>query len=232
MYKNWKHKSEKIFDFNRLQIFEKEICGTQLPKSFREWLEHANGGKPEQKNCLISDDFGAASIHHVFGLNDGPGFCQIDEVNKILSGNLNEGVVAFADDELGNYFAVSIREADYGAIIFWDHETGAETQISRDFEGFDNLLFSEEASFTELEKILRADDVSSLKSWLGEKDVNIKNDLDRSPLEEAAIYGSLQCIEFLHSVGALPFSAKVLAQNNLEFFPEHKETVELLDSLY
>ena len=231
MNEHWESKSYGEVDRRRMGAFEASY-DNGLPDSFREWLEQVNGGKP-RKTCVSVPGYGMVRIHHVYGIHGGFDYLQLDNANKVLAGNLNPDLVAFACDEGGNQFAISMRKHEFGAVVFWDHETGDEYLLAGNIFEFDALLVSdEESDFGILEEVFRADKVEKLEQLLTGKNIDKKNDLDRTPLEEAAIYGSLECIKWLHAKGANPFNALQLARNNLEFFPEHKKTVELLESLY
>lgn len=220
-------------DSARLDAFEAEL-GSRLPVEFREWLELINGGKPENTCVVVPDNYGVACFHHVYGLHQGGDYAQLDRVNGILAGSLNPGLVAFGDDPGGNQFTISIRPEQHGAVIFWDHETGDEYALGASFPDFVASLQSEYVLIPrdDLEMILRKDDVVSLDRWLEGKNIDEKDEDHSSPLEWAAVYASLRCIEYLHERGAKPFDALIFAKRNLKFFPAHKATVELLEKLY
>lgn len=219
----------------RLQAFEKEL-GARLPDDFKHWLEAVNGGDPEDTCVVVSEEFGFAGLHNIYGLHEGPDYARMDEANGILNeaGNINEGLVAFAADGGGNQFAVSVRPEDFGAVIFWDHETADEYVLSQDFAGFLGLLRNEEEFIPrgELEKILRADDVEKLAKWLVGKDIDVKDKYNRSPIENATLYESHTCIKYLHELGANPFESMRWAKQNLKYFPEYQATIDLLEKLY
>ena len=232
---SWDRAPFGAVDELRLTAFESSY-ESELPEEFRDWLQQVNGGKPKRLWVDVPQ-IGFVKIHHVYGLHNGPDYLQIDSVNEIVSGNLNGGLVAFAEDEGGNQFSVSLRVTNFGSVVFWDHETGDEYLLERSIWGFDSLLVDDVAkpSITNLEHvedILRADDVEGLEQVLKDNDADLKNEVNRTMLEEAAIFGSVKCIKRLHEKGAKPFNAIQLARNNMEFFPEHRETVELLENLY
>lgn len=230
-YDGWTKRPHGTVDEGRLKAFEEELGGA-LPDDFKHWLEAVNGGKPDDTCVVISDEFGFSGMHHIYGFHKGPDYAQLDRTND--TGNINEGLVAFADDPGGNKFTVSVRPEDFGAVIFWDHETADEYVLSRDFPGFLELLRNEEEFIPrdELEKILRADDPEWLARWLEGKDIDIKDEYDRSPIESAAIYRGIKCIEYLHALGAKPFESLRWARQNLKYFPKHQATVDLLERLY
>lgn len=232
-YDQWKKHPHGPLAIKRLEAFESRLrC--HLPSEFRRWLEEVNGGKPEDACIAVSDDFGFACFHHIYGFSTGPDYSQLDKANHILEGNLNAGLVAFADDAGGNQFTISVRPEDFGAVIFWDHETVDEHVLAGNFQEFISSLRNEDEFIKrgDLEKILRADDSVLLERWLQGKPVNDKDDEGCTPLEWAAVYAAVKCISYLHSRGARAFDALKYAERNLEYFEDHRPTVDLLKKLY
>lgn len=234
-YDGWKKRPHGPLDAGRLKAFEEELGGA-LPDDFKHWLEAVNGGEPDDTCVVISEEFGFASMNNIYGFHKGPDYAQLDRTNDILiqAGNINEGLVAFANDPGGNQFTVSMRPEDFGAVIFWDHETADEYVLSRDFPGFLELLRNEEEFIPrdELKELLYADDPERLARWLDGKDIDAKDEYHRSAIENAALHGSHKCIEYLHARGAKPFEAVQWVKKHLQFRPAFQATIDLLERLY
>lgn len=228
-YSDWNREPYGPIDKSRL---EKLIRSWDVPVEFLKWLSLVNGGKPNKTCIQISDTWGQSEFHHVYGLSAGPDFVQLDKANEHLSGNLPPKLLAFADDPGGNQFVISTRESDAGSILFWDHETNNLHRLAPTIQEFFKLLHENEQAQTPLEKILRNDDLEELKAWLCAHDIEERNEVGSTPIEEAAIYRSTKCIRHLHSIGAKLGDALKNAEDNLEFFPDHQATVDLLKILY
>ena len=170
-------------DQRRLDAFVNSY-GSNLPNNFLKWIELVNGGVPK-KTCVSIPNFGLVRIHHVYGIHKGPSYLQLDEANEILVDNLNPSLIAFADDEGGNQFAISIRKINFGSVVFWDHEVGNEYPLAENIFDFGDLLVDKnEEGVNDLEKVLRSDDAGILEQLLAGKDIDYKNELGRTPLEE------------------------------------------------
>lgn len=230
-YPSWNKKPYGECDLERLHSLE-SLVGTRLPVDLVGWLRDVNGGEPKYKCIEISKDWGISEINNIYGLNEGPDHKQIDKCNSWLKDNLKDGLLAFADDPGGNQFTVCLRESGFGQIFFWDHETGDVFQIANNIQIFINELFECDWEISILEKILRKDDVESLKTWISKRSIEVRNDVGNTPLEEASVYSSLKCIKYLHSQGAELGKSLEIANSNLKYFPDHKLTVDLLKGLY
>lgn len=233
-FKNWSKKPYGEIDCRRLEDFER-LRSFRFPLDVRAWLVEANGGAPSKKTIFVSEQFGETKIHHVYGFHSGGEQLQLDWINETLQYNMPAYLVAICDDEGGNQVSISVRRDDFGSIWFWDHETGDEYPLAKNFAEFDGILredIEHESRSANVECILRSDDVKKLEEWISNNNINEVDEFGRSLIENAAIYASNACIKFLHENGARAGKSLQLAKNNLKFFPGHSTTVELLESLY
>ena len=228
-FKNWQHDLASEIDAGRLEQFKTQ-CNSELPAEFIDWLKISNGRLPENIYYLISRKIGHVKIHHVYGLNQGGDYNQIDKANSYLKGNLNPDLIAFADDEGGNQFVVSLVKRTFGKIYYWDHETEKIIKIAKSILNFDSKLTHIETG-ADIDQILKKDDDKALASWLLGRRVDEKGEYDVTLIEEASIKASIKCIKLLHSMGAELGDSLEFAERNLEFFPKHQETVDFLKSL-
>lgn len=87
--------------------------GHRLPTAYRDYLRHQDGGR------LASNHEG---VKTVFGLGDLPDWASMWEILEVYRGRVPTWLLPVADDEVGNLFAVSLRNEDLGTVWFWDHE--------------------------------------------------------------------------------------------------------------
>jgi cell wall assembly regulator SMI1 len=232
-FDDWQKLPHGPLDRERLKSFEDSLRCV-LPDDFRRWLEVVNGGEPTKPCVVVSDVYGISCFHRIYGLHEGADYIQFDRANRILARNLNPGLVAFGDDAGGNQFTVSVRGQDYGAVIFWDHETGDEYVLGGNFAEFNSALRASEEviPLEEIEVILRKDDPVKLERWMEGRDVNEVDENNRSLLENAALHESICCIRYLHQLGAAPRNAIALLSKQLKYYPEYQATINIIEQLY
>ncbi len=222
----------------RLAEFEAKL-GYKLPSGYREFLISCNGGKPEPYDFEVSD--GADSLHHVYGLHDGPNYAQLDYAFSIYYGRMPQSMIPIADDPCGNAICIGVTGDQEGRVFFWDHEFESDdgldhdniTSLAESFEAFCESLFAwVDPDETEIDVVVKNDDVDAMKRIL-ESGVELEHidEYGRTMIERAAIKNSIQIIQYLHSKGAKLRTALELAQQNAEFFPDHKKTVDLIVQL-
>lgn len=93
--------------------------GLKLPEDYRNFLLKVNGGMPSPSLCLWPD--GGDFVAVVYGFHHAEEWMRLEqamtEFDVVASGYLP---VAISNG--GNYFLLSLKEADAGSIHFWDHE--------------------------------------------------------------------------------------------------------------
>jgi hypothetical protein len=109
----------------RLRAFEARI-GAALPEDYRAFVLAHNGGCPVPCDFLISAAEGESSLHHTYGLHDGPAYLRLDDALDSYGPQLPEGLLPIADDPGGNAICLGLVGAARGRVYFWDHETGSE----------------------------------------------------------------------------------------------------------
>lgn len=120
--------------------FEKKFS-IIIPATYKTYLCQFNGAKPIKTICTISDEEGETTLHHMYGLH----------TNENYRINVKRNLLFFADDSLGNNFAINLnQEQNYGYIYFIDNELDEKIIINHDFETFMLSLYSKEQH---LEKI-------------------------------------------------------------------------------
>jgi hypothetical protein len=225
-----------------LQVFEQHI-GISLPDDYRDYLLTHNGGKPENDTFHISEGEGESCLHHVYGLHDGPNYFNLRNAYEVYYGRIPSDLFPIADDVSGNKICIGLRSEKRGKIYFWDHELEAEegeepywsniTEIAPSFSRFVDLLYKWiDPNETEKERIIRTNDIQGLRHLVGSGiDMGLVNQYGRTLIEEAAIKGNNEMIQFLFENGAKLGKALIYAQNNAEFFQDHQKTVTIISRL-
>ncbi len=225
----------------RLLNFEKRM-GARLPNDYRNFLIEHNGGKPVPSDFSVTTEQGSG-LHHVLGLHDGPSYLSLEEHYEVLLDRMPASIIPIADDSFGNAICIGIFRYEAGKIYFWDHELegtedeqpyfGNITLIADSFTQFlDNLFEWVDPNETEIQKALKKNDVSNLKSLLPEDaDLEEEDQYGRTMIENAAIHNATNIIQYLYDRGTKLRNALKFAEMNEEFFEEHKHSVELIKSL-
>src|SRR5262249_19032361 len=99
--------------------------GAKLPGEYRRFLQLENGGKPDVRGFRFKTADGGISNSQVewfFGLCKNDGYGLLDKVD-VYGGRIPGGTLPIACDPFGNLVLLSLNMKDYGAVLFWDHET-------------------------------------------------------------------------------------------------------------
>jgi hypothetical protein len=227
---------------DRLLKFEK-LIGASLPDDYRQFLIDHNGGKPLPCDFYISEEEGENSIHHFYGLHDGPIYASLEESFKVYKGRMPDSMISFAYDPFGNAICIGLRGDDLGKIFFWDHELETAdgkqpyydniSRIAKSFKKFiDDLFEWIDPNENQTKKIIRTKDIEALNNLLDSGyEIEKTNEYDKTLIEEAAIAGNNNMIRILFERGAQLRNALSLAEGNAEFFDSHISTVRLIEEL-
>ena len=220
-----------------LHAFEKDIKA-DLPIEYREYLIKYNGGKPNPDFFHLPDQKGDSRIHHFYGLHRGPNYLRLDVVNKDIPEFLSDNFITIADDPFGNSICLGIKNIYRDKIYYHDHEVvncdcNDLILLANSFKELVDSLFEwNNQDETDLEKAIKDDDVIYLDILISEGyDIEKMDGYGRTIIENAAINNSQKIIKYIHSKGAKLRNSLKYAEQNAEFFEEHKVTVELIKSL-
>jgi hypothetical protein len=221
-----------------LATFESRI-GATLPNDYRDYLLTHNGGKPNPCSFKVGRD--SSRLHHVYGLHSGPAYCRLDRKYNMLRGRIPENTIPIADDPGGNKVCIVIHGTQKGQIYFWNHELESEstptldslTSLSESFTQFCSELFKWiDPNETPIEAALRVDDAVALHSLLpADADLEAEDEYERTLIENAAIKNSTAVIQYLFERGASFRNSLNFAESNMEFFPDHQRSVDLIRRL-
>lgn len=109
-------------DRAELRDVEAKVRG-YLPEDYVQFLLRENGGRPEpsvfgfQEHGEPSD----SSVAWLFGLCDDPDY-SLEANLEEYEGRIPGGLCPIACDPFGNLLLLCLKEDDYGAIWFWNHE--------------------------------------------------------------------------------------------------------------
>jgi len=225
-----------ILTDDSLIVFENKI-DVRLPEDYRLYLKKYNGGLPEKACFYIQKKQIESRIHHMYGLNDGPTYQKLDCVMKIYKGRIPNGVLPIADDPFGNIICIGIEKKCFGNILFWDHEKEslydqALDQISPTFTLFVSGLFDKEYISDDIVAAIKNNNIKFLMKLIDSGyDIEMKDEYGRTLLENAAIFNKPEIIKYLYDKGAKLNKSLYYAIENLEFFPDHQVTVDLIKIL-
>ncbi|WP_078553791.1 SMI1/KNR4 family protein [Bacillus alkalicellulosilyticus] len=106
-----------------------------FPLFYKEIIRKYNGARPTLHPIKLENgkevklrSFLAIGKEHVD---------NIFSVNKHLEDKLPSGVIAFANDDFGNYFCFDFKKRKSNEVVFWDHEDGKLVRLT---EGFHTLF--------------------------------------------------------------------------------------------
>ena len=142
-----------IADESEIESFEKSIQA-KLPSDYREHLLNINGGSFGRDVLRISDHEGETTVHHVYGLNDGPDYQQLS--SERLSFVSKHYLLEIADDAGGNPIALILSpKRHYGKVCIHLKDSYPSDQIvivARSFKEFVNSLMTHETMMEELKE--------------------------------------------------------------------------------
>lgn len=128
-----------------LRVFESKV-GRKLPESYRFFLLENNGGKWGNNIVDLGVD-GETTVHHIFGLHQGPDYSRLDQARERLSFKKRRDFLPIADDSFGNLFLISIKGLDAGSVYFCADDVYLKNSLVKLADGFDaffNGLMSKE----------------------------------------------------------------------------------------
>lgn len=112
--------------------------GVAIPQGYRDLLTRvSNGGTVVPVGPRSAP---AVGIVAVMGVARGDDLDIERRSAEYADGRLSGGLIPFADAEGGNLVCFSVRQEDYGAVWFWDHELEGTretpTWLAADVESF------------------------------------------------------------------------------------------------
>ncbi|MEB1809501.1 MAG: SMI1/KNR4 family protein [Bacillaceae bacterium] len=132
----WKYSKGEV---NEATIAELEsFYQVTFPAFYKKIIRKYNGARP--RPCIIHIKQGIDIELRSFLPVGKPLPDNLVTINKALQGSLPKDVIAFANDDFGNYFCFDFRKKDRVVTLFFEHETSNFTAISD--EPFESLGLS------------------------------------------------------------------------------------------
>ncbi|MBU8907668.1 SMI1/KNR4 family protein [Desertibacillus haloalkaliphilus] len=132
----WKYSKGKV-DESTLSEIERYF-NVSFPSFYKEIVREYNGARP-RPNAFHTIDGKEVRIRSFLPI--GKDYTDnIVNVNKRLKDKLPQQLIAFANDDFGNYFCFDFKDEKEITIVFWEHENSELFQLERD--GFLALLGS------------------------------------------------------------------------------------------
>ncbi|MGH8191912.1 MAG: SMI1/KNR4 family protein [Terriglobia bacterium] len=134
---------------HEIEKFETHL-GTKLPKEYSDFLLFYNGGRPRPSGFRFLEENAETEsrIQFFYGINSHRSYSILRKMD-IFMDRVPTGTIPIACDGVGNQILLSIRTADYGTILFWDHEkeptedgdgSTCTSLVARSFAEFTKLL--------------------------------------------------------------------------------------------
>lgn len=100
------------------------LIGRRLPPDYREFLQTVNGGWSERSGFPIGRT--SSALGDLYPLsNDAYGGGLANEL-EVFRGRVPPWGIPIGCDQGGNVLVMSLRDEDFGAVFFWDHEKEEE----------------------------------------------------------------------------------------------------------
>lgn len=222
--------------------FERQI-GLRLPAPYKQFLLEYNGGEPTPSDFIVSGRPGldVSNVQVFFRLNDtAVPSSELSWNYLIFRDRIPRNLLPIANSDYGDVICISCAGKDTGAIYIWDHEMESVQSIhdglykvADSFDGFSKAIFEYvNPDETEEERIIRVGDVKALRRLLmSGYDVEKMDKYGRTLIENAAIQNQPALIQLLFEHGANLRDSLSLAEQNVEFFKDHKHSVDLLRAM-
>jgi hypothetical protein len=210
--------------------------GCTLPSEYRSFLEQSNGGNPGAIACFrFCSGSRSSLLSYFYGIQESPYWASIYYAIRTFSDELPKEALPIASDAGGNQIVLFHSGSEKGSVYFWDHEEGIYTdyRLADSFDLFISSLYEDiPEDESDYDRIVRTNAVDELKTLISNgADLEFTDEYDRTVIEIATIHNREDMIRILFDAGADLRNSLDIARNNLEFFPEFKTTIELLEKL-
>ena len=118
------------FDQNRFEAFCRAYQ-LEFPKAFVDYLQAHNNAQLEANILDLGDN--ECCVRYFYGTSLEP-YSDICMIYEDYQGRMPAGLVPIADPDFGNQICMSLAQATYGKIYFWDHEIADLKEIAPSFD--------------------------------------------------------------------------------------------------
>lgn len=223
----------------KLEEFEQRHA-IKIPAEYREFLLTHNGGAPEPDTINFPDGSNTSALKQIYGIHNGPYWANLEDAIDCYQGRMPEEFIPFGDDPMGNAFIICTSGENEGKVYFWDHENEYGEQPHYDnitfladsfYKLLENLQEWVDPNETAEERMIRINDIEGFRKLIDDENFDIeKTDrFDRTLLENLTIYPRPEMIKLLLEKGADCTRAILIAEDNLELFPQsgYQEIIDL-----
>ena len=124
------YEPDHVFDKSRFEAF----CGLyqlEFPKAFVDYLQAHNDAQLEENILDLGDN--ECCVRYFYGTSL-EFYSDIRMIYEDYQGRMPAGLVPIADPDFGNQICISLAQATYGKIYFWDHEIADMKEIAPSFD--------------------------------------------------------------------------------------------------
>jgi hypothetical protein len=121
---------EHQFDKSRFEAFCR-LYQLEFPNAFVEYLQAHNDAQLEVNILDLGDNECCVRYFYGTSLED---YSDIRMIYEAYQGRIPRELVPIADPDFGNLICISLAQATYGKIYFWDHEIADLKEIAPSFD--------------------------------------------------------------------------------------------------
>ena len=118
------------FDQNRFEAFCRAYQ-LEFPKAFVDYLQAHNDAQLEVNILDLGDN--ECCVRYFYGTSL-ESYSDIRMIHEAYRGRIPKELVPIADPDFGNLICMSLDQATYSKIYFWDHEIADLKEIAPSFD--------------------------------------------------------------------------------------------------
>jgi hypothetical protein len=228
-------KSEIPLDIERMNLYLKEEgIQEELPQDYMDFLKEYNGGIPADTVIVdeyIDIDGDSLAFEWFLGFGGSGDIIECTSLDFV-------GFMPIAS-AFNNYFLMSLRKEDFGAIYFWHYEldegVDCNKKVADNFTEFiEKSKLYDNPNESEIRRYIRRDDIKKVEQILNSGiDVNEKNKQGYSLLRDAVRYKNLYMVKLLIKYGATDIedALKLAIKKRNELGEDMQEIVDYLEGV-
>ena len=124
------YEPEHVFDKSRFEAFCR-LYQLEFPNAFVEYLQAHNDAQLEENILDLGDN--ECCVRYFYGTSL-EFYSDIRMIHEAYRGRIPKELVPIADPDFGNLICISLAQATYGKIYFWDHEIADLKEIAPSFD--------------------------------------------------------------------------------------------------
>ena len=124
------YEPDHVFDRTRFEGFC-NLYQLEFPKAFVDYLQAHNDAQLEGNILDLGDN--ECCVRYFYGTSL-ESYSDIRMIYEDYQGRIPAGLIPIADPDFGNQICMSLAQATYGKIYFWDHEIADLKEIAPSFD--------------------------------------------------------------------------------------------------